>query len=118
MHEVAVRQPGGQKALGIDGPASRRVEWNLDDPGALDPRRDLVHAEGGRALQNRIGAGTQIDARQEIDVFIAAVRLEHARGRYAVDSAQALDEGPRLGVRLTMEACRRGVARGTPSRLL
>ena len=64
------------------------LQGQLDHLGALDARRNLVHAEGGAALQNRIAAGAQINARQEIDGFVAAAGREHLLGRNAVERGQ------------------------------
>ena len=81
--------------LRIETPAARALERDLEHARALDVRRHLVHAEGRRALQDRIRAGAQIDPRQQIDGLVAPARRRAAArpalrtGRPGARSARA-----------------------------
>ena len=45
---------------GSRAPAVARFKRDLDHVGALDARRDLIHAECWAALQDRVAAGAQV----------------------------------------------------------
>jgi hypothetical protein len=97
IHQFDIRSLSGQQPFGVESPAPRAIERGPDDLGALNARHHLVHAEGRRALQNGVDARTQIDAREWIDGFIAAVRCEHARQRHT--AVPIVRSAPGAGVR-------------------
>ena len=82
--------------------------------GALDVRGHAVHAEGWRALQNRIRSGAQIDAREHVDGLVASAPDQEPLGRHAVQGRKARDEGLRLRLGIAVEAAGRRIPRGAP----
>jgi hypothetical protein len=62
----------------------RTLQRHVDDARALNARGDLVHAEGRRALHDRVDAGAQEYPRQHVDRLVAAARCEQIRGSHAV----------------------------------
>ena len=67
------RAPGGRAARSGSRPSRARAPSGTSTTlGALDVRGHPVHAEGRRALQDRILSGAQINARQQVDGLVAA----------------------------------------------
>ena len=112
------RPPGGQQPLRIHTPAVRALERDLDHARPLDARGHLIHAEGRYALQYRIGAGAQVDARQQIDGFVAPMGREQATRRHLVQCGEALEQRRRLRFGIAVESGGGGIAGRPPRRLI
>src|ERR1700733_8871556 len=91
VHQFDRGAPRCDHAFRIDSPVLAALEGQLDYLGALNAGRNLVHAEGGPALQDRIAAGTQVNTGQNVDGFVSAARREHLRRGSAVERRPALD---------------------------
>ena len=84
VHQLDVGPPGVEQPLRIELPATVTVQGNVHDARTLDMRRHLVHAERGRALQDRVLARAQENARQEVDGLVAPAGDQERGRRHAV----------------------------------